>query len=256
VTIPCSHGFRGLDRTGVAGGMARRVLVVEDDPDIADLLTIHLRDLGCSTALARDGPTGAGMAAAGVHDLIVLDLMLPGMDGLDICRQVRRSSRYTPILVLTARSSDVDRVLGLELGADDYVTKPFNLLELLARVKALFRRVDALRTAGEAPSVIRAGDLVIELEERRVTVRGREIELTPKEFELLTQFARRPGRVYTRSQLLDLVWGSAHQGYEHTVNSHINRLRSKIEDDPANPRYVRTVWGVGYKFDVETRARA
>jgi DNA-binding response OmpR family regulator len=173
------------------------------------------------------------------------------MNGLEVCRQLRTKPDYTPILMLTAKSSEVDRVLGLEVGADDYLTKPFSIRELLARVKALFRRVDALgiQTAvTDTSTPIRAGDLVIDIERRRVTLQGNPVELTAKEFALLLQFAKHPGKVYTRSQLLDLVWNYGHDGYEHTVNSHINRLRAKIEKDPAHPDYIRTVWGVGYKF--------
>ena len=227
----------------------RRILVIEDDTDIGELLAIHLRDLGCAVELVVDGGTGLERATAGEHDLIILDLGLPGVDGTEICQRIRMDSCYTPILILTARSSDLDRIVGLEMGADDYLTKPFNILELLARVKALFRRIDAL--GGEkraAAEVIRAGDLSIDLNRHKVSVADRPVQLTAKEFDLLVQFAANPGRVYTRAQLLDLVWGYSHSGYEHTVNSHINRLRSKIENDPSAPGYILTVWGVGYKF--------
>jgi DNA-binding response OmpR family regulator len=152
--------------------------------------------------------------------------------------------------MLTARSSEVDRVLGLEVGADDYLTKPFSIRELLARVKALFRRIDALKSSPVASSgqIIQRGSLIIDSEKRKVTLYGKAIELTAKEFDLLVQFAKHPGRVYSRSQLLDLVWGYGHDGYEHTVNSHINRLRAKIEENPAKPLYILTVWGIGYQF--------
>jgi DNA-binding response OmpR family regulator len=176
--------------------------------------------------------------------------MLPDMDGLDVCRELRTRSDYTPILMLTARSGEFDRVLGLELGADDYLTKPFNVRELVARVRAIFRRIE--RLAGEREQSSQApldfGALRIDLDKRKVAVDGRAIHLTAREFDLLVQFARNPGRVYTRSQLLDLVWGYTAGSYEHTVNTHINRLRAKIEDDPSNPRYIETVWGVGYRF--------
>jgi DNA-binding response OmpR family regulator len=200
--------------------------------------------------VVHDGCVGLERALGTRYDLIILDLMLPGVEGLDICRRLRVRPNYTPILMLTAKSSEFDRVLGLEVGADDYLTKPFGIRELLARVKALFRRLDALTSQSPlAPGeTIRVGDLVIDAEKRKVTLGDRQIELTAKEFDLLVQFARHPGRVYTRSQLLDLVWGYSHGGYEHTVNSHINRLRAKIEQDPARPRYILTVWGVGYKF--------
>lgn len=230
--------------------MPRKVLVVEDDRDIARLVELHLRDLGCEVHLSHDGAAGLEQALSKTYDLIILDLMLPGMEGLEVCRRLRAKPPYTPILMLTAKSSELDRVLGLEVGADDYLTKPFSIRELVARVKALFRRVESLgsQTHPEVRKTIRSGDLIIDVEKRKVTLQGQSAELTPKEFDLLLQFAQHPGRVYTRSQLLDLVWGYAHDGYEHTVNSHINRLRAKIEKDPARPQYILTVWGVGYKF--------
>jgi DNA-binding response OmpR family regulator len=229
--------------------MNRRILVVEDDRDIAALVEMHLRDVGADITLAHDGLAGLELAMARPFDIIVLDLMLPSMDGLEICRRLRAQSRYTPILMLTARSTDVDRIVGLELGADDYLTKPFNVRELVARVKALLRRVDALSKAEpDEARVIASGELTIDVVKRRVTLRGDEVELTAREFDLLLHFARHPGRVYTRAQLLDQVWGYGHDGYEHTVNSHINRLRSKIEHDQSQPGFILTVWGVGYKF--------
>ena len=230
--------------------MGKRILVVEDDRDIAQLVELHLRDMGAEVALAHDGADALTLAQSGNFDLLILDIMLPSLDGLEICRRVRSGERYTPILMLTARSSEVDRIVGLELGADDYLTKPFSIRELIARVKALQRRVDAL-SKRESPADAKAlafGDLRIDVEKRKVTMRGGVIDLTAKEFDLLLQFARHPGRVYTRAQLLDLVWGYGHDGYEHTVNSHINRLRSKIESDHNKPSFILTVWGVGYKF--------
>ena len=239
--------------------MSRRVLIVEDDRDISHLVGLHLKDINCDVEAVTDGLSGLERARDGGHDLIILDIMLPGIDGLEICRRVRARSDYTPILMLTARSSEVDRVLGLELGADDYLTKPFSILELVARVKALFRRMEALQStdadSGQAP--IHFSELSIEPDKRSVLVRGEPITLTAKEFDLLLHFARQPGRVFTRGQLLDSVWGYGHEGYEHTVNSHINRLRSKIEEDPAAPRYILTVWGVGYRFaeaEIEQKA--
>jgi DNA-binding response OmpR family regulator len=230
--------------------MARRILVVEDDRDIAHLVELHLQDLGADVTVTHDGGVALEAALNRAFDLVILDLMLPGVDGLEICRRLRARSNYTPILMLTARSADVDRIVGLEIGADDYLTKPFNIRELIARVKALLRRVDALSKpeTADAPPVLDFGALVIDVVKRRVTLNGDSIELTAKEFDLLLQFARNPGRVYTRAQLLDLVWGYGHDGYEHTVNSHINRLRNKLEKDSARPAYILTVWGVGYKF--------
>jgi len=230
--------------------MARKILVIEDDPDIAHLLEYHLQDAGHEVTLASHGQTGFEQATSKPFDLIVLDLILPGLEGLEICRRLRTQPNYIPILMLTAKTTELDRVLGLEVGADDYLTKPFSIREILARVKALFRRIDALhaRRLPEPPETIRTGELSVDVEKRRVLLGERSVELTAKEFDLLLHFARHPGRVYSRAQLLDLVWGYGHEGYEHTVNSHINRLRGKIERDVTNPRYILTVWGVGYKF--------
>lgn len=227
--------------------------MVEDEEDIAQLVKLHLLDICHEVVVTNNGNDGLRQALMRDWNLIVLDLRLPGIDGLEICRQVRANGKYTPILMLTAKTTELDRVLGLELGADDYITKPFSVLELIARAKAIFRRVDALsnRTAEPVDCLIR-GDLEIDVDRREVTVHDSAVSLTAKEFDLLLHFAQHPGRVYRRSQLLDLIWGYGHAGYEHTVNSHINRLRAKIEKDPANPTYIKTVWGVGYKFDNET----
>jgi DNA-binding response OmpR family regulator len=229
----------------------KRVLVVEDDPEIARLVEIHLADQGCRVELARDGDEGWEKARAEPFDLVVLDLMLPGLDGLEICRRLRARETYPPVLMLTARSGEVDRVLGLETGADDYLTKPFSVRELVARVKAIFRRAAMRDASGEGADPaqrLSVGGLDVDPVRRRVEVDGREVHLTAREFDLLYEFVRHPGRVFTRSQLLDRVWGYGHDGYEHTVNSHINRLRGKIEEDPGDPRHVLTVWGVGYKL--------
>lgn len=230
--------------------MQKRILIIEDNMDLAQLLQIHLKDLHYEVDLAGDGIAGLAKADGQKYDLIILDLMLPGLDGMELCRRLRDQASYVPILMLTSKGSEVDRVLGLEMGADDYVTKPFSIPELLARVKAIFRRVDKLgQGPGEAePDVISAGELVLNPQKRTATVGGNAVSLTAKEFDLLLHFVRHPGRVYSRLQLLDIVWGYAHEGYEHTVNSHINRLRAKIEENPAQPRYILTVWGVGYKF--------
>jgi DNA-binding response OmpR family regulator len=239
--------------------MTRRVLVVEDDPDVGRLITLQLAELDCECRLIDDGVAGLAEAEAGRYDLMILDLMLPRLDGLQICRRLRAAELQTPILMLTAKSSELDRVLGLELGADDYLTKPFSMLELAARVKGVFRRAEQLAAfkaaAATAASVARieVDGLSIDVERHEAHVAGRPVDLTAKEFELLVYFARSPGRVFTRAQLLDQVWGYSHSGYEHTVNSHINRLRNKIERDPANPDFIQTVWGVGYKF-AERRA--
>jgi DNA-binding response OmpR family regulator len=229
---------------------ADTVLIIEDDDEIADIVAVHLRDLGLHTERAANGKAGLEKALAGDHALIVLDLSLPRLDGMEICRRIRES-RSTPILMLTARSEEIDRVLGLEIGADDYVTKPFSVRELTARVKALLRRsrgsLGADPAAGQT-SPVEIGVLSLDPVRRKVTVSGKAVELTAKEFDLLALFMRNPGRAYGRSDLLGLVWGYQYEGYEHTVNSHINRLRAKIEPDPGHPRYLRTVWGIGYKF--------
>ena len=224
------------------------ILVVEDDSDIAGLVALHLEDAGFRVDIEPSGRTGLERALAGGWDMVVLDLMLPGVDGLEICRRLRARTPYVPILMLTARSAEIDRVLGLELGADDYLTKPFSVRELVARVKAILRRSEALAAGEERPGSIRAGELAIDSERHEVRISGAPVDLTAKEFDLLLHFARHPGRVFTRSQLLDSVWGYSHDGYEHTVNTHINRLRGKIEPDPGEPRFILTVWGVGYRF--------
>ncbi len=228
-----------------------KVLVVEDEQDIAELLRIHLEDLECEVSAVHDGAEGLKLALANPLDLIVLDLNLPKLDGLEVCRRVRAAGNTTPILMLTARSEEIDKVLGLETGADDYLTKPFSIRELQARVKAILRRVkmqDDSKADAEAAAVIRFNDLVIEVEKRKVTIAGQRIDLTPKEFDLLHLLAASPGTTYSRARLLNIVWGYEFEGYEHTVNSHINRLRSKVEQDVNNPRYVLTTWGVGYRF--------
>ncbi len=229
--------------------MAHRVLVAEDDPDIAHLVELHLRDLPCEVDVAGDGMSALDAALARAYDAIVLDIMLPRADGLAVCQAIRQRHIFTPILMLTARSTELDRVLGLELGADDYLTKPFSVPELLARVRAFFRRADTYAPKVAArDAALTFNDLAIDVERRAVRLAGVPVVLTAKEFDLLLCFAAHPGRAFTRAQLLDLVWGYSHEGYGHTVNSHINRLRSKIERDPGDPRFVLTVWGVGYKF--------
>ena len=235
--------------------MVRKALIIEDDPSLARLVKIHLSDIPCEADIATQGLEGLRRFEEGNYDLVVLDLMLPGMDGLSLCERIREKSVYVPILMLTARTSEEDRVAGLETGADDYLTKPFSVAELVARCKALFRRVDALAGgSADVPEqdILEHQGLHIDTGRRLVKVSGQEISLTAKEFDLLVHFARQPGKVFNRVQLLDQVWGYNHEGYEHTVNSHINRLRGKIESDPAKPRYILTVWGVGYKFAEET----
>lgn len=231
--------------------MTRTVLIIEDNPGIGELVRMQVTDLGMRAILAGRGDEGLERFHQGGIDLVILDLMLPGMDGLVVCREIRSGTGYVPVLMLTAKSSELDRVLGLEMGADDYLTKPFSVAELAARIKALFRRVDALSSGNahesETEEVVVEG-LRIDPVRHRVFRNDREVELTAREFDLLWHFVRHRGRVFSRAQLLDAVWGYNHEGYEHTVNTHINRLRNKIEADPAQPRYIQTVWGVGYRF--------
>jgi len=227
----------------------KRVLVIEDDKAISDLLEIHLRDLDCTISKAYDGEKGLNLALNDNFDLIVLDIMLPKLDGLEICKEVRKQSIYTPILMLTSKSEEFDKVLGLEIGADDYLTKPFGIREFIARVKAIFRRMKTMRQEIREGDDISAGSLIIETSKRRIKLNNKRIELTPKEFDLLHLLASHPGKTYSREQLLNLLWGYQYSGYEHTVNSHINRLRSKIETDISNPQFILTSWGVGYRFN-------
>lgn len=228
----------------------KHLLLVEDDPDIAGLLAANLREEGYNVDLAADGVAALAAIAGKHYDLLLLDVMLPGVDGLEICRRVRAGPVYTPIIIVSSKSSDVQRVVGLEMGADDYIVKPFALAEVVARVRALLRRVEALSrpAAEQTDTVIFAHGLRIDAQSRTVALDGQPLALTAREFDLLHFFARHPGRMFTRLELLNQVWGYSHDGYEHTVNSHINRLRAKIETDPAKPARILTVWGVGYKF--------
>lgn len=228
----------------------RRILIVEDEPDLALVVRRHVEELGHEAQLADSGEQALEVMAVQSFDLVLLDIMLPGMDGLEVCRRLRAQKLYMPVIMLTARSSELDKVLGLETGADDYITKPFSLKELGARIRAMFRRTEALGQDGQhAASRVTVGDVLwVDPDSREVCVRGQHVALTQKEFDLLLHFVSNPGRVYTRSQLLDTVWGYTHDGYEHAVNCHINRLRAKIERDPSTPELLLTVWGVGYKF--------
>jgi len=231
----------------------KKILIIEDDPEIIKLLEIHLTDLIYSTKKAMDGLAGLQMALEEDFDLIILDLTLPVMDGVEVCRKIR-AKKGTPIIMLTAKSEEIDRVLGLEIGADDYITKPFSIRELLARIKAVLRRTSAPAQSKQTNSALNFEGLQIDIEKRKITVNGQRIELSPKEFELLVLMASNPGRNYSRSELLNMIWGYNFEGYEHTVNSHINRLRAKIESDMANPTYILTTWGVGYKFNEDIKA--
>lgn len=232
--------------------MAHHILVAEDQADIRELIVLNLRHAGYEVAAVPDGPAALAHQAEQASDLLLLDLMMPGLDGLEVCKALRARGRATPILMLTAKSTELDRVLGLELGADDYLTKPFSMAELLARVKALLRRAELLRAAqsavGGAAAAVRNGELEIVPARREVRVGGRVLDFTALEFDLLLHFASHPGRVFSRAQLLDAVWGYSHDGYEHTVTTHINRLRAKVEQDALQPRFILTVRGAGYKM--------
>jgi two-component system alkaline phosphatase synthesis response regulator PhoP len=224
------------------------ILVVDDEPQIVELVSDYLKQAGYRVLTTRDGQTALTLARHEHPDLIVLDLMLPGgPDGLDVCRRLRQdlSLADVPIIMLTARTEETDRLIGLELGADDYVTKPFSPREVVARVRAVLRRA---RGSVQPSGVIRAGELAVDLTNRSVTVAGEPVSLTPTEFDLLAVMARDPGRPFTRAQLLDLVYDVAYAGYDRAVDSHIKNLRRKIEPDPREPRYVLTVYGVGYKL--------
>jgi DNA-binding response OmpR family regulator len=230
--------------------MPPHILVAEDQADIRDLIVLNLRQAGYRVDAVADGTAALASQAEQASDLLLLDLMMPGLDGLEVCKAVRARGRATPILMLTAKSTELDRVLGLELGADDYLTKPFSMAELLARVKALLRRAELLRQA-QAPTPaapLRNGELEILTGKREVRVRGLVLDFTALEFDLLLHFASHPGHVFSRAQLLDAVWGYSHEGYEHTVTTHINRLRAKVEADPMRPQLILTVRGAGYKM--------
>ena len=231
----------------------KRILIIEDDPEIIKLLELHLSDVSYETTMAMDGDEGLQLALQNDYELILLDLTLPSLDGVEVCRRLR-ATKNTPVITLTAKSEEIDRVLGLEIGADDYMTKPFSIRELLARIKAVLRRTNDTGKKQEDTSIISAVGLTIDIDKRKVVVDDYKIELSPKEFELLVLMASNPGRNYTRTELLNMIWGYNFEGYEHTVNSHINRLRAKIESDMANPTYILTTWGVGYKFNEEIMA--
>jgi len=230
--------------------MKKNILIVEDNADLASLIALHLQDINCTSDIAEDGGKATLLFEENNYDLIILDIMLPVVDGMEVCKRIRKQGPYIPIIMLTSKSSELDRVVGLEVGADDYITKPFSFPELLARIKAQFRSIEALSQSQQPHQgdIIRAAGMVIDLNKRQVLIQNKTIELTAKEFDLLVYFAKHPGQVFTRTQLLDQVWGYQFEGYEHTVNTHINRLRLKVEENSAQPFYVLTVWGVGYRF--------
>ncbi len=226
-----------------------KALIIEDDKDISDLIAFHLADMGIEVDKAYDGKEGLMKALNDRYRFILLDLYLPGLDGLEVCKRIRMEKNNTPMLIITSKSEEIDKILGLELGADDYISKPFSVRELIARIKAVLRRTDRQSKDNDEEDIeYRFEKLYINTGMRIVEVSGNRVELSPKEFDLLIHLASNPGKTYTRIQLLNQVWGYEFEGFEHTVNSHINRLRSKIEKDMRNPEYILTTWGVGYKF--------
>ncbi|MBO6535882.1 MAG: response regulator transcription factor [Balneolaceae bacterium] len=229
--------------------MSTPILIIEDDRDLSELIKIQLLDQNYEVHQQFNGTTGLQSFNEGEYSLLILDVMLPGLDGFEICKKIRANDSKTPILMLTAKAEEIDKIMGLEFGADDYLTKPFSIRELTARVKALLRRSQVQNddTSGISDSIT-FGELSIFPQKRSITLKNESFDLTSKEFDLLMLFATNPGKAYSRQELLDVVWGYQYSGYSHTVNSHINRLRSKIEDDPSNPTYIKTVWGVGYRF--------
>lgn len=229
----------------------KSILAIEDDPTLLDLLKIHLSDINCRLDTAEDGLAGLKKILENPYDLILLDIMLPSMDGFEVCKRIRSENIVTPVLMLTAKSEEIDKILGLEIGADDYVVKPFSIRELMARVKALLRRVNLNESHEEDKTSvrIRRGDLDLDIEKRKVLIGDKRIELSPKEFDLLVLLASNPGVSYNRNRLLNIIWGYEFEGFAHTVNSHINRLRAKIEPDMAEPTYILTTWGIGYRFN-------
>lgn len=229
-----------------------RILVVEDDADLSRVMAMHLSDVPADVTVAADGREGAALARdSQAWDAIVLDINLPGVSGLEICRSLRTLGARVPIMMVTARSAEDDRIQGLESGADDYLVKPFGVAEMVARVRALLRRAAFSRSDADGvapPDEVVAGPLRVNRTQRRAWAAARSLTLTPKEFDLLWHFASHPGQVFTRDDLLSTIWGHGHDGYDHTVNTHINRLRTKLRATSADRDWIRTVWGVGYSF--------
>jgi two-component system alkaline phosphatase synthesis response regulator PhoP len=226
-----------------------KILIIEDDRDIADLIAIHMDDNGHEATKVHDGKEGLLKAMEEIHDLIILDLKLPGMDGFEICQKLRMEKIDTPIIMLTSKSEEIDKVLGLEIGADDYMTKPFSIRELVARVKTVLRRGRPQNTqTTRQGEIFEYENFYLDVSKRIVKTYDQQYELSPKEFDMLVLLAKNPGKTYSRSDLLNQVWGVDFEGFEHTVNSHINRLRSKIEKNMNEPEFILTTWGVGYKF--------
>ena len=225
----------------------QKILIVDDDTNICELLRLYLEKDGFDTEVATDGLKALDAFKTTNPALVLLDIMLPKMDGLSVCRTVRGFSNV-PIIMLSAKSEDIDKILGLEYGADDYVTKPFNIREVTSRIKAILRRVTPREKAAESNDMLVSGDITLDYNFRRVIISGKIIELTSKEFDLLELFVKNPGKVYTRENLLDIAWGFDYPGDARTVDVHIRRLREKIEPNPAEPDYIKTKWGVGYYY--------
>jgi len=250
------NGEKGLSQpieatgTATAPAPAISLLVVEDDENISTALAEYFSRAGYSVTTASDGVAGVEAAVNSRPDVVVLDLMLPRMDGLSVCKEIRQKNPLMPIIMLTAKDDVVDKVLGLEMGADDYITKPFSLREVEARIKSVLRRARAAAAAsdGRDETPIVRGQLRVDPVRREVTIADKHVDLTPKEFDLLRLFAANPGRVFPRKYLLEKIWDYSYEGYDRTIDSHINRLRAKIEENPENPQLVLTVWGIGYKF--------
>jgi len=233
----------------------KRALVVEDNADLARLIQLHLQDIQLEADIATDGLAALDLYRQGKYDVVLLDIMLPDLDGFEVCRRIRSGDAVTPILMLTARAEEIDKVVGLELGADDYLSKPFGVAEFTARVRALMRRAATTAQSEDAQcAYVCHGDISIDCDKHTAQLNNQQVDLTAREFQLLLHFVKYPGQVFNRNELLEKVWGYSNGVYQHTVNSHINRLRTKIELDPANPEYIVTVWGVGYKLNeqVET----
>ena len=227
--------------------MAKKVLVVDDEKLIVKGIRFSLEQDGMEVTCAYDGEEALRLAREQKFDMILLDIMLPKLSGTEVCQQIREFSGV-PIVMLTAKSEDMDKIMGLEYGADDYITKPFNILEVKARIRAIMRRTARREETGRQPGVIESGDMGMDCDSSRVTVSGREVNLTTKEFHLLELLIKNPNKVYSRENLLKLVWGADYPGDVRTVDVHIRRLREKIESNPSEPRYVHTKWGVGYFF--------
>lgn len=227
----------------------KEILIIEDEHDIADLITIHLKNQGHRVTHFDNGKIGYSYAISNTWDIMILDLNLPGLSGMEVCQKVRAKEINRPILMLTANSEEDDKIYGLNIGADDYMTKPFSVKELLARISAMARRSDMQKSESEDLKELKFRDLQVDKKKRKVMIGESRVELTPKEFDLLHLLMSNAGVTFSRKDLLNQIWSYDFDGYDHTVNSHINRLRSKIEKDPNNPEYVLTTWGVGYRFN-------